>query len=74
MNKEDIQTFSVTFKTTNEGYAYFLSELEAFTEVISDRILPETEELYKNDTHFKKLVSNVKKATRERDKYINDKL
>lgn len=74
MNKEDVNTFSITFKTTNEGYAYILSWMEAYTELISDRVLPNTQELYDTNEHFKALVKNVKKAQRERDDYINKNL
>ena len=42
-----------------------------FNKVISYKIIPDTNELYNNNTHFKKLVTNVKKAQVERDKYIN---
>ena len=71
INKEDIGTFNITFKTTNEGYAYILSWLETHTEVISDKITENTEELYNNDKYFRALVKMEKKARSEKLDYIN---
>lgn len=70
MNKEDVNTFSITFKTTNEAYSYILSWIEAHTELISDVVLPNTQELRDDNKHFKKLIDNVKKAKKERDLFI----
>ena len=65
MNKKDLNTFSITFRTTNEGYNYILGYIEAHTELISDRILPDTKELYKTDNTFKQMLKT--KATMQRD-------
>ena len=70
INKDDIQTFSITFKTTNEGYLYILKWIEAHTELISDRILPDTQELYDTDPYFKKLVKASKDANNTKLDYI----
>lgn len=45
----------------------------SYGQVISFRILTDTEELYKNDSHFKALVKSVKDAQNLRDNYINEK-
>lgn len=74
MNKEDENTFSITFKTTNDGYAYILSFIESHTNLISDKVLPNTQTIYDTDEVFKKLVKNVKNAQRQRDEYINKNL
>ena len=50
----------------------FESYLRENMEVIDFKILPSTEKLYKEDSHFKKLVKEVSKAQRIRDVYIND--
>lgn len=71
MDKDDIGTFSITFKTTNEGYAYITSWMEEFTDIVSNKVLPKTEGLYEEDELFRKLVKSVKSAQRERDNYIN---
>ncbi|MCP4355973.1 MAG: hypothetical protein GY793_10165 [Proteobacteria bacterium] len=74
MNPNDIQTFSVTFKTTNEAYLYITNWLISYPkdiEVISDKILPDTQELYDNDPFFKKLVKISKDANDAKLDYIN---
>tara|TARA_R110000772_G_C13310212_1_gene439953 strand:- start:4270 stop:4506 length:237 start_codon:yes stop_codon:yes gene_type:complete len=71
MNPGDINTFSITFKSTNEGYAYILSFIESYTEYVSDRVLPDTDNMYEADDNFKKLVKMVKKAKADRDTYTN---
>ena len=40
--------------------------------VISFKTIPDTSNMYKNNTHFKKMVDVIKKLQVERDKYIND--
>ena len=42
-------------------------------ELIDSRIVPDTSELYENDSHFKSLVKKVKEAKEARDAYINKK-
>lgn len=74
MNKEDTGTFSITFKTSNDGYAYITNWLDNHVEVISNKVLPDTSNLYESDDLFKKLVKNVKEAQIERDNYINKNL
>ena len=72
MTKEDINTFNITFKTTNEAYLFITNWMGSYPEdinVISDTVLRDTDELYKQDEMFKKLVSNVKKASKIRDEY-----
>ena len=71
MNKEDVNTFSITFKTTNEGYSYIDSFINAHCEVIKSSVIADTEKAYKEDKHFKKLVDNCRKANKDRLDYIN---
>lgn len=74
MSPEDINTFSITFKTSNEGYAYILSYIEAHTELVSDKVLPDTQFMYDNDPIFKKLVKISKDANNAKLDYINKNL
>ena len=71
MNKKDIGTFNITFKTTNERYVGVLNWLSEVTEVISESVVPDTKDLYENDTHFKKLVKAEKEARNNKLDYIN---
>ena len=71
MNKKDIGTFNITFKTTNERYVGVLNWLSEVTEVISESVVPDTKDLYENDTHFKKLVKAEKEARSNKLDYIN---
>lgn len=70
ISKEDTGTFNITFKTTNEGYAYILNWLQSHTEVISDKIIADTEELYDSDKYFRELVKMEKKARNNKLDYI----
>jgi hypothetical protein len=70
ISKEDIGTFNITFKTTNEGYAYILNWLQSHTEVISDKVIEDTKELYDNDMYFRSLVKMEKKARSNKLDYI----
>ena len=71
MNKEDIQTFSITFKTTNEASSYITRWMEAHgVDIISDRVLPNTDEMYKNDPVFKKMLKEEKIRKRAKEDYI----
>ena len=74
MKKNDAITFNFTLKATNEVYDYMLNWIRSYPddiEVISDKILADTQELYDNDATFKKLVKNSKDADRIKLDYIN---
>lgn len=71
MSPGDINTFSITFKTTNEGYAYILSFIESHTELVSDKVLVDTQNMYDNDPVFKAKVKAIKKANDDKLDYIN---
>ena len=68
------RTVSVTFKMFNSEILSFESWFRQQQEVISLRILPETETMYEEDKTFQRLVKDVKKANKARDIYINDNL
>lgn len=73
MDIDDEMTVSFTFKCTAQAYVYIGKWLEAHVEIISERVLPNTETLHDNDPHFRRLVKTVKDAQKARDIYINDK-
>ena len=72
MKLEDVNTFNITFKTTNQVYQFMMDWVRSYPndiDVISDSIIRDTNQLYKKDEMFKKLVSNVKKANKIKDEY-----
>jgi hypothetical protein len=69
---EEKVTLNVTVKIEKSqvlNFEYWLSEQ---IEVLSFKIVPNTEKLYEKNPIFKKLVKNVKEAQRVRDEFIND--
>lgn len=67
-----MKTINITLKIEENQLLNFENWLRQNLEVIDLKILPSTENLYKSDDHFKKLVKAVKVAQRVRDLYIND--
>jgi hypothetical protein len=66
------KTINITAKLEEHeitNFEYWLSEQ---IEVLSFKIVPNTEKLYEKNPIFKKLVKNVKEAQRVRDEFIND--
>jgi len=68
-----METVNITLKINPYDLTNFESWLRNNIEVVSFKILPDTEKLYETDATFKKLVKAVKTAQTIRDKYINDK-
>lgn len=62
-------TLNITLKINKHDVINFENWLRDNLEVISVNHIRNTSELYKNDETFKKLVKNVKKATKEKDVY-----
>jgi hypothetical protein len=50
----------------------FDSWIREYVTVKDYKIIPDTKELYKNDSFFKKIVDANKKAKRTINRYIND--
>ena len=72
MKLEDVNTFNITFKTTNQVYQFMMDWVRSYPndiDIISDSIIRDTNQLYKKDDMFKKLVSNVKKVNKIKDEY-----
>ena len=66
-----MRTVNVTLKIDEHELVNFESWLRQQLEVVSLKVIPDTEQLYLNDPIFKKLVHNVKTCTKLRDEYIN---
>lgn len=66
------QTVNITLKLHNFQITNFEEWLRHEYDVISFKIIPNTEKLYETNPTFKKLVKEVKKAQEVRDKFIND--
>jgi len=65
-------TINATFKIDEFQLTEFESWFRQHYDVVSLKILPNTEKLYENDKTFKKLVKAVKDAQVLRDVYINE--
>jgi hypothetical protein len=66
------KTINMTFKLDITQINNFENWFRQHEEVIDFKILPDTEKLYSEDSHFKALVKSVKDAQRIRDQYINE--
>ena len=67
-----MKTINITLKIEDSELIRFDNWLREQLEVISIKVIPDTNELYEDDDTFKKLVKGVKTAQRIRDKYINE--
>ena len=70
---EDINTFNITIKTSNEIYSYIMGWFRGYSEdieIISDELLPDTNDLYHNDHVFKKMVKDYKQMKNDKLDYI----
>ena len=67
------QTVNITLKLHNFQITEFESWLRHEYDVIGFKIVPDTNELYKTDKYFQKLVKAEKQARELKEKYINEK-
>jgi len=67
-----MKTINVTLKINEHELTNFESWLREQLEVISFKVIADTNELYESDTTFKKLVKACKDANTLRDEYINN--
>ena len=67
-----MKTINITLKINEHELTNFESWLREQLEVISFKVIPDTNELYESDTTFKKLVKACKDANTLRDEYINN--
>ena len=67
-----MKTINIVLKIDEQELTRFDNWLRQHLEVIDLKILPDTEKLYTEDDHFKKLVKGVKSAQLLRDRYINE--
>lgn len=68
---KDTVTINTTFKMLAEDLSFFENELRAVYDVVDLKIITDTEKLYTEDSHFKKLVKAKKEATKQCELYIN---
>lgn len=71
MKPTDIVTINTTFKITAEKLIDFELQFREIVNVIDFKHISNTEELYKTDPNFKKLVKAKKEATKLCELYIN---
>ena len=69
---EEKETINITLKIEKSQLTNFEYWLKNNLELISFKVLPNTEKLYNENDTFKKLVKSVNKAQKERDKFINN--
>ena len=67
-----MKTINVTLKINEHELTNFESWLREQLEVISFKVIPDTNELYESDTTFKKLVKACKDANDAKADYINN--
>jgi hypothetical protein len=64
---------NLTIELADEEESHkFDSWIREYVNVKDYKIIPDTKELYKNDSFFKKIVDANKKAKRTINRYIND--
>jgi len=67
-----MKTINVTLKINEHELTNFESWIREQLEVISFKVIADTEQLYESDAIFKKLVKACKDANTLRDEYINN--
>ena len=65
-------TINITLKIDPKELRHFEGYLHTRYEVISSKVLPDTQELHDTSEPFRKLVKKVKAAQWERDTFINE--
>ena len=63
---------NIVLKLRDEDLVPFEYELRDLFEVVSYRVLPDTQELYDNKPAFRNLVNKRKEIQEEIDNYINE--
>ena len=69
----DLKTINITLKAFDHNVLGLESHLNEHFDVISYKVLPNTEGWYENDPHFKKLVKEEKRVKRIKADYIQSK-
>lgn len=65
------RTVNITLKILDEHITRFENELKNMFDLVSFKILPETEKMYQENKEFRRKVDTIKKLQRERDEFIN---
>ena len=71
MDKNELQTISITVKVRNHMQNYLENYLSKEYKLIDFRVMPNTEKMYKEDKHFQKLVKQKKDLSNSIMDYIN---
>ena len=67
-----ILTINTTFKVADENLIPFENQLRDVVDVISFSVIPDTDNLYNNNEHFRKLIKDEKLARMAKMEYINN--
>ena len=74
MNSKEIVKVNITVEISRYSSLVLERELKEHKhlKLIDYKVLPDTEELYNNNSHFRKIMSEYKKIKEKRDEYINN--
>lgn len=74
MNSKELVKVNITVEISRGSSLILERELKEHKhlKLIDYKVLPDTEELYNNNTHFRKIMSEYKKIKEKRDEYINN--
>lgn len=74
MEKKSEYLISATFKVQGHLVSPIENFLVEIANLVSYKIIPDTEELYQNDRIFRELVKMESEARKQKEIYINNKL
>lgn len=65
------KTINCVFKVKDIELVEVENEMRQVLEIVDFRVIPNTDELYEKDEHFRKILNKLKSIKKERDSYIN---
>jgi len=74
MEKKSEYLISATFKVKGHLVSPIENFLVEIANLVSYKIIPDTEELYQNDRIFREFVKKESEARKQKEIYINNKL
>ena len=74
MNSKELVKVNITVEISRGSSLILEREFQEheYLKLIDYKVLPDTEELYNNNSHFRKIMSEYKKIKEKRDEYINN--
>lgn len=74
MDSKEMVKVNITVEISRYSSLVLERELKEhkYLKLIDYKVLPDTEELYNNNSHFRKIMSEYKKIKEKRDEYINN--